>query len=151
MLSFMWGTGFPAVYNHANLHDVTHRRCADLFGGTSFHYFRHVRKMIKAGNTAVKFDGADPKYKTLPDDYLQWAKDIDTPVLFITGQDNRVFRDSNIVTHDRLQKIVPGRHELQVFPNYGHQDVFMGKNCHVDVFPRLLQFLDRHRGEQARP
>jgi cholesterol oxidase len=44
-----------------------------------------------------------------------------------------------------LEKIVPGRHELAVFPNYGHQDVFMGKNVHVDVFPRLLQFLEKHR------
>lgn len=146
MLSFMWGTGFPAVFNHANMHDITHRRSGDLFGGTSFHYFRHVRKMVKTTNTAVKFDATDPKYVKLPDNYLQWAKEIETPVLFITGQDNRVFNDSNIVTHDRLQKIVPGRHELHVFPNYGHQDVFMGKNCHVDIFPRLLQFLNRHRG-----
>jgi len=22
----------------------------------------------------------------------------------------------------------------------------MGKNCHVDIFPRLLQFLEKHRG-----
>jgi cholesterol oxidase len=40
---------------------------------------------------------------------------------------------------------VPGRHQLHVFPNYGHQDVFMGKNCHVDVFPRLVKFLNEQR------
>ncbi len=39
----------------------------------------------------------------------------------------------------------PDRHELQVFPNYGHQDVFMGKNNHVDIFPPLLEFLSKHR------
>jgi hypothetical protein len=39
---------------------------------------------------------------------------------------------------------VPGRHELHVFPNYGHQDVFMGKNNHIDIFPRLLEFLNKH-------
>jgi hypothetical protein len=32
-----------------------------------------------------------------------------------------------------------------VFPNHGHQDVFMGKNVYVGIFPRLLQFLDKHR------
>jgi len=147
MLSFMWGTGFPALYSHENLHDITHRRAGDLYGGTSFHYFRHVRKMVKSGNTAVKYDD-DPTYRQLPANYLQYAKDIETPVLFMTGQNNHVFADSNILCHRRLEQIVPGRHRLEVFANYGHQDVFMGKNCHVDIFPRLLQFLTVQRDKQ---
>jgi len=145
MLSFMWGTGFPALYKHENLLDVTHKRGGDLYGGVSVHYYRHVMKMVSANNTAVKYAPGDSKYKSLPDDYLSYAKDINTPVLFITGEQNHVFTDSNIVCHERLQKIVPGRHELHVFPNYGHQDVFMGKNNHVDVFPRLIKFIDEQR------
>jgi pimeloyl-ACP methyl ester carboxylesterase len=147
MLSFMWGTGFPALYSHENLHDVTHRRGGDLFGGITFEYFRHVRKMVKTNNTAVKYDEANPKYASLPNDYFQYAGDIQTPVLFITGQKNNVFTDSNIVAYERLEKIVPGRHQLHLFPNYGHQDVFMGKNSHVDFFPRLLAFLNSQRGK----
>jgi cholesterol oxidase len=146
MLSFMWGTGFPAVYRHENLHDVTHRRGGDLYGGVSLHYYRHVRKMVAAGNTAVKYDSGNSKYQSLPDNYLANARDITTPVLFITGQTNNIFLDSNIMCHDRLQAVVPGRHELAVFANYGHQDVFMGKNNHLDVFPRLLGFLRQHSG-----
>ncbi len=96
---------------------------------------------------SVKYDEADPKYASLPSDYFQYAKDIQTPVLFITGQKNNVFTDSNIVAYERLEKIAPGRHQLHLFPNYGHQDVFMGKNCHVDIFPRLLTFLNEHRGK----
>jgi hypothetical protein len=30
-----------------------------------------------------------------------------------------------------------------VFPKYGHQDVFMGKNAHRDVFPLILNELER--------
>jgi cholesterol oxidase len=145
MLSFMWGTGFPAVYRHENLLDITHRRGGDLYGGVGLHYYRHVRKMVAAAE-AVKFDPANPKYMSLPDRYLQYAGEIETPVLFITGEMNNIFRDSNIVCHERLEKIVPGRHELQVFPDYGHQDVFMGKNNHIDIFPRLLEYLEKHRG-----
>ncbi|WP_442498866.1 alpha/beta fold hydrolase [Methylobacter sp. sgz302048] len=145
VLSFMWGTGFPALYNHDNLHDVTHRRGGDLYGGVGVHYYRHVLKMVNANNTAVKFETDNPKYQNLPDDYFAYADEIETPVLFMTGQQNRVFTDSNIVCHERLEKIVPGRHQLQVFPNYGHQDVFMGKNVHVDIFPRLLEFLESQR------
>lgn len=145
MLSFMWGTGFPALYSHENLLDVTHRRGGDLYGGVSVNYYRHVNKMVKANNTAVKFNPADPRYRMLPDDYFQYAADIETPVLFVTGENNKVFTDSNIVCHRRLEQIAPGRHQLHVFPGYGHQDVFMGKDVAKDIFPRFLQFLQENR------
>lgn len=144
MLSFMWGSGFPALYSHENLHDVTHRRGGDLYGGVSVNYYRHVSKMVKANNTAVKYDPDNSRYQQLPDNYFDYARDIETPVLFITGESNHVFTDSNIICHQRLEEIVPGRHELHIFPNYGHQDVFMGKNCDQDIFPRLLSFLKKH-------
>jgi cholesterol oxidase len=150
MLSFMWGTGFPAVYLHENLHDITHRRGGDLYGGVSLHYYRHVRKMVAADHTAVKFDPRNPKYDALPNNYLQHAAEVTTPILFITGQQNHIFLDSNIICHQRLEKLAPGRHELEVFANYGHQDVFMGKNNHQDVFPRLVTFLERHSGRRQR-
>jgi cholesterol oxidase len=142
MLSFMWGTGFPALYRHENLHPATHRRVGDLFGGVSFHYFRHILKMVRAPHMAVKFDEADPKYSALPQNYFQHAREIPTPILFITGQDNRIFVHSNVAAFEHLKRIDPTRRdELHVFPNYGHQDVFQGRNCDSDVFPRLLEFL----------
>lgn len=146
MLSVMWGTGWPALYSHDNMADVTHRRGGDLYGAVSLHYYRHVRKMVKAGR-AVKFEEANPRHDRLPNDYFQYATEIQTPVLFVTGDANRVFTDSNIVCHRRLEELVPGRHELHVFPGYGHQDPFMGKDVARDVFPRFLEFLEKHRYE----
>jgi cholesterol oxidase len=145
MLSFMWGSGFPALYSHENLFDVTHKRGGDLYGGVSVNYYRHVSKMISSNNTAVKYERNNPKYDSLPNDYFEYASEIETPVLFMTGERNFVFTDSNLVTFDRLEKICPGRHEKHVFPNYGHQDPFMGKNVHVEIFPRLLEFIEKHR------
>jgi cholesterol oxidase len=146
MLSFMWGTGNPALYLHENLLDVTHRRGGDLYGGVSVNYYRHVSKMVRADNTAVKYEPDNPKYAALPDDYFQYASEIETPVLFMTGEQNHVFTDSNIECYNRLEKLVPGRHELHVFPGYGHQDVFMGKRVAKDVFPGLLEFIKKHSG-----
>lgn len=145
MLSLMWGTGRPALYNHRNLADVTHRRGGDLYGPTSVHYYRHVLRMVAANNTAVKYDPANVAHSRLPNNYLEYAHDIETPVLFMTGQENRVFTDSNIVCYERLEAIVPSRHGLRVIPGYGHQDVFMGKNVHVDVFPHILKFFEANR------
>jgi len=144
MLSLMWGTGWPALYSHGHLAEITHRRGADLYGPTSLHYHRHVRRMILSGNTAVKYDRDNPRHRSLPDDYLQNAADVSTPILFLTGQDNRVFRESNIACFHRLEKIVPGRHELRVIPGYGHQDIFMGQRCAEDVFPHIVRFLGKH-------
>jgi cholesterol oxidase len=147
MLSLLWGTGWPALYSHENLADVTHRRGGDLYGATSMNYYRHMRKMVKAGR-AVKYSN-HPRYAALPDDYFSHAKEIETPVLFMTGDKNRVFSNSNIVCYERLQGIVPGRHELQVFPGYGHQDPFMGDRVDRDIFPRLVEFIDKHRTAEA--
>jgi len=143
MLSFMWGTGFPALYSHANLEPVTHQRSGDLYGATAVNYHRHVNKMVRVGN-AVKYDPRDPALAALPNDYFERAAEVETPVLFTTGDNNRVFTNSNIVCHERLQKIALGRHELAVFEGYGHQDVFMGKDVARDVFPRMLEFIAKH-------
>jgi lysosomal acid lipase/cholesteryl ester hydrolase len=142
MLSLMWGSGRPALYRHENLHAETHARGGDLYGATGLHYYRHVRKMVLAGR-AVKYDTKDPRYRALPDDYLAGAADVHTPILLTTGDKNLVFADSNIECWRRLEAVAPGRHELKIFPGYGHQDVFMGKDAGRDVFPQMLDFLER--------
>lgn len=144
MLSMMWGTGWPALYEHNNLDDITHARGGDLYGPTSMNYYRHVRKMLSSGSTAVKYNPDDPRYDSLPDNYFERAREIQTPVLLMTGADNRVFTDSNVECHRRLEELAPGRHQLHVFPGYGHQDPFMGKNNHRDVFPVLVDYLDKN-------
>ena len=150
MLSFMWGSGWPALFNHANILPETHDRLGDLFGGVSVNYYRHVSKMIRSGNRAVKFEPGNPRYAALPDDYLTHAAQVDTPILFMQGQDNHVFAGSNIRCHALMEKLAPGRHALEVFAGYGHQDVFMGKNAAIDIFPRIVAFLRRHGGAPAR-
>ena len=147
MQSFMWGSGRPAMYRHRNLAPSTHvhERLADLNGACDLHYYRHVRKMVAAGR-AVKYDTGDPRFAALPDDYLVNAADVDTPILFLTGDHNDVFTDSNIVCHRVLSKAAPGRHELRVLPGYGHIDPLIGRNAHRDVFPHILDFLKRHSG-----
>ena len=90
-----------------------------------------------------------PELAALPDDYFAYAREIETPVLFTTGANNNVFRDSNIECHRRLAQLGSTQHELKIFPGYGHQDVFMGKDVARDCFPAMLEFIRRH-GEPAR-
>lgn len=148
MLSLMWGTGWPALYSHENLDEVTHRRGGDLYGATSMNYYRHVMKMVRAGNTAIKYTRS-AKYAALPDDYFHRAHEVTTPVMFMTGANNHVFTDSNIECHRRLHAMGCSQHELKVFPGYGHQDPFMGKNVAQDIFPDLVDFMRRKSAEAA--
>ena len=143
MVSFMWGSGRPAMFEHANLLPVTHQRVADLLGPSGVHYFRHIRRMVRAGH-AVKYDPRDQRHAALPDDYLAHASEITTPILFMTGDHNHIFPRANAVCHEVLEKITPGLHELEWLAGYGHFDPFTGKNAHVDVFPKILDFLKRH-------
>jgi pimeloyl-ACP methyl ester carboxylesterase len=142
MLSFMWGSGNPAMYEHDNLKPETHERMADLCSACGTSYYRHVGKMVRAGH-AVRYDPGDQRHSDLPRDYLANAGKISTAMLLLTGDRNRVFTDSNIVGHRRLSKAMPGPCELEVLPGYGHLDPIIGKKAHLDVFPRIAEFLKR--------
>ncbi|EQA37347.1 ab-hydrolase associated lipase region [Leptospira inadai serovar Lyme str. 10] len=143
MLSLMWGTGWPACYEHANLPSVTHRRVGDLFGATSMNYHRHIRKAVFR-KVVVKYKVRETRYDSLPNNYLEYASDIKTPILFITGDKNKVFKNSNIVAYETLKRLRPdNRNELFIAKGYGHQDTLMGKNSERDVFPKIIEFLKK--------
>ena len=90
-------------------------------------YHRHIRRMVSKGS-AVKYQIENKRYEELPNNYLDYAKDINTPILFMTGDKNRVFNDSNIVTFETLKKLKPdNKNELFIAKGYGHQDTLMGK------------------------
>ncbi len=144
MVSEMWGAGFPAVYRHENMDEITHRRTGDLFGGVRLNYTRHSVKMARRQRT-IKMKPRDARYAALPDDYLASAQAIETPCLLLAGERNRVFLDSNARCHAELEQRAPGRHQFHRFPRYGHQDIFMGKRVDQEIFPTLLEFLDKHR------
>ncbi|KYG69541.1 esterase [Bdellovibrio bacteriovorus] len=139
MVSFMWGWGFPAAFNHRNIHPVTHRRLMDLFGGTSFHYHKHIRKMLLA-KASISFDS-----KT---NYLEEMKKRDMPpTLLISGAENHIFPNSNKTTYEILSQTKnASKVSYKEFTNYGHQDIFMGQYCHNEVFPELIEFLKQHSG-----
>jgi triacylglycerol lipase/cholesterol oxidase len=150
-LSFMWGWGFPGPFNHKNMSPLTHRRLVDLFGGTSFHFYRHIRKMLFTGQS-VQF-AKDRFGKTVR--YLDMAvKRQLPPTLFVSGADNNVFPKSHKKTFHALTAAHSSEahgHEIWDVPDYGHQDIFMGKNCQREIFPRYVEFLNKHNNTPVKP
>ncbi|WII70872.1 alpha/beta fold hydrolase [Bdellovibrio sp. 22V] len=135
LVSFMWGWGFPAAYSHRNMHPITHRRLVDLFGGTSFHYYRHIRKMLFA-KASISYE---KKNRTNYLEEMKKRKDL-PPILLMSGSENHIFPGSNKETYAQLREH-HGKVRYLELPHYGHQDVFMGQYCHIEVFPKLVAFL----------
>lgn len=144
MVSFMWGWGFPAAYEHKNIHEITHRRLKDLFGGVGFHYYRHIRKMLIKGE-AVPYS-RKLQNQDLPESYLANMKTIKVPpILLLSGSENKIFPGSNKKTFDELKSLdASWPIEYKEISGYGHQDTFMGKTAALDVFPEIIAFLKKH-------
>ena len=143
MLSFIWGTGNPGLFLHKNLHPLTHDRLGDLFGPVGYSYQRHVMAMSKVGRPFKSHD-TDPRFAELPFDILTEAEKNTTPVLFISGSENCIFSNSNQRTHAMLFQKRPDLYDYHSFANYGHQDVFQGRDAAQDIFPTLLAWLGKH-------
>ncbi|CAB1062314.1 Glucose-methanol-choline (GMC) oxidoreductase:NAD binding site [Olavius sp. associated proteobacterium Delta 1] len=150
LLSFTWGTGFPAMFVHQNMDPITHDRFTELFGPVAMQYFRNVRKGLLSKNTFVKYDGR-PEYDSLPDRYFDNVGDIAVPTLFISGDCNNIFPGANRITAERIKAKGIGGYEYLEVPGYGHQDIFMGNNCAAEVFPLFLPFLRRHQQASQPP
>jgi cholesterol oxidase len=63
----------------------------------------------------------------------------------VAGVHNHVFADSNPVCFEKLEALAPGRHQLQVFERYGHNDIYMGQTVDRDIFPSFVKFLTEQR------
>ena len=147
MISFMWGSGAPAAYEHANMSRITHDRIHDLFGGTSLNYHRHICKMVVAGHARPMKDDAG----ALPADYLKAYQSLpQAPLFLLGGAENHIFPGSNKALYQHLKAADPLRDvSFWEIPGYGHQDVFMGQHAAEDIFPKLLAFIDAHAQGQG--
>lgn len=143
LISFTWGTGHPAIWEHRNVHPITHARSSELFGAVGMEYFRNVRKCVLADNTLVRYKTGG-KYDTLPRRYIDNALSVKVPTLLMSGEHNNIFPGANKLTHERVRAMGATTFRYREFAGYGHQDLVMGKSCAEDVFPVILDFLKQN-------
>ncbi|MFF6982546.1 alpha/beta hydrolase [Streptomyces sp. NPDC008343] len=139
-----WGTG-ASLFVHEHLTDTTHNRLADLLGPAPLWILPHLRR-IELARTVVRWHDTDQRYRTLPQNALDAAARIDTPVLLLAGSENGLWLDSQELCRDVLAHRQP---QLDVtyteIPGYGHLDTFLGRGAALDVFGHILDFLDERR------
>lgn len=138
--SFTYGSGMPTLWRHENLSDTTHEWIKSEFGHVPMSFFRQMSRCIAQGNlvSTGRYDEA------LPRDFCAQAPRTDARFVFLGGQYNDCFRSRSMAaTLDFFDRWAPGRHGYQELAGYGHLDVFIGRDAHRDVFPMILDELER--------
>jgi hypothetical protein len=138
-VSFTYGSGFPALWRHENLNDATHEWLKHEFAEVPMSFFRQMAKCVRNG-ALISVEGLPG----LPADYAAQPPATDARFAFFAGALNRCFLpESQVRTHAWFDRHRPGYHTLNVFPTYGHLDVFMGKHAARDTFPLIAAELER--------
>ncbi len=140
MVSFTYGSGFPALWRHENLNEVTHERFVRReFGAVPLTFFLQMARCVQRGHLVSYED-----LPGLPEDYVTQPPRTDARVAFIAGERNRCFLpEGQRRTYEFLSSYRPGYHTLHMIPGYSHLDIFMGENAAREVFPLILNELQR--------
>jgi len=136
-VSFTYGSGFPALWSHENLNEETHDWLTEEFAAVPLRFFEQITRCIKHGNLLSVEDLAD-----LPRDFTEQAPLTDARFAFFAGEDNLCFLpESQVKSYEYFSAHRPNFHSINILPNYGHLDVFMGKHAARDTFPLIIQEL----------
>jgi pimeloyl-ACP methyl ester carboxylesterase len=138
-VSFTYGTGFPALWLHENLNDETHEWLKREFAHVPMSFFEQMARCIHVGHL-VSVDGE----RALPVDYVAQEPETDARISFFAGEKNLCFlAESQVRSFEFFDKHHRNYHSLHVLPRYSHLDVFMGQYAAEDIFPLMLQELDK--------
>jgi hypothetical protein len=139
MASFTYGTGFPVLWRHENLNPATHDWLRQEFANVPMTFFAQMARCVEAGHL-VSVEG----YPELPADFTAGPPQTDARFVFFAGRRNVCFLpESQERTFRYFEEHRPGRHALHELPDYGHLDVFIGKDAWRDVHPLMLEELAR--------
>jgi pimeloyl-ACP methyl ester carboxylesterase len=139
IVSFTYGSGFPALWSHENLNDETHEWLKAEFAHVPITFFKQMARCVEEGHL-VSVEGISE----LPENFVAEPPQTDARFAFLAGERNRCFLpESQKRTFEFLDSLHKKYHSFHLLRTYGHLDVFMGKNAHRDVFPLILNELER--------
>ncbi len=139
MVSFTYGSGFPALWSHANLDPATHDWVSGEFAEVPLSFFDQMARSIRAGHL-VRVRPIDG----LPESYTATAPQTDARFVFLAGDRNQCFLpESQRRSHEFFAGHRPNFDAFHRLPGYGHLDVFFGRNAARDTYPVILEELAR--------
>ncbi len=127
---------YASLYRHDTLNETLHDNLHELFGRSNIQTFEHLALICRKGHL-VDFKGNDV--------YMPHFNRLRLPICFISGADNQCYLpESTEKTYQRLVDLHgPELFSRHVVPGYGHIDCMFGKNAVVDVYPLILDHLEK--------
>ncbi|MCG9768349.1 GMC family oxidoreductase N-terminal domain-containing protein [Pseudoalteromonas piscicida] len=128
---------YASLYRHDQLTDLLHEHIDELFAEANIQTLEHLAAICRAGKL-VDADGKDV--------YMPHINRLNVPTLFISGADNECYLpESTKKTYERLcHAFGDAQFTRKVIPNYAHIDCIFGRQADVDVFPHILNHLERY-------
>lgn len=127
---------YSMLYEHDQLNQLTHTVLHEMFGEATMPAFEQLALMSRKGHIVAANGG---------NAYLPHLKRLAIPISFIHGEENACFLpESTQITYDLLRKKNGERlYTRRVIPNYGHIDCIFGKDASRDVYPTILEHLNK--------
>ncbi len=127
---------YAPLYEHDQLNATTHDALHEMFGVANIGAFKHLALMAREGHL-VDQNGNDV--------YMPHLDKMNIPIRFIHGEENVCFLpESTEKTLEALQAVNDSTdYDRIVIPKYGHIDCIFGKNASVDVYPHILEHLEK--------
>jgi hypothetical protein len=135
-VSFTYGAGFPALWRLENLDESTKEWIQNEFAAVPLTFFNHIKKCVKKGNLI------SDDYK---ENYARASPKTDARFILFAGEKNLCFKaQSQVNTYDYLNALKPGMHKLYLIKEYSHLDIFLGKDADRDIFPLMINELNKN-------
>ncbi len=127
---------YASLYRHDTLNETLHENLHELFGESNMRTFEHLALMCREGKL-LNFAGEDI--------YMPHLDRLQLPICFISGANNECYLpESTERTFNYLREhFDPDLYSRHVVPGYGHIDCMFGKNAVVDVYPLILEHLEK--------
>lgn len=127
---------YSLLYEHSQLNQVTHDTLHEMFGVANVDSLKHLSLLVRKGHL-VDANGEEA--------YMPHLGRLAIPMRILHGAENACFKPvSTERTLEAMQQVNdPALYDRFVIPNYGHIDCIYGKNAAQDVYPKILEHLEK--------
>lgn len=129
---------YGPVIAHKNLNQDTHNAMRQIFGEIATLPFVQLGMIMERGKAVT----ADGKVS-----YLKGYENLRMPIHIISGDQNQIIlAESGYFMQQWLRHQMPDSSDFftwEVAKGYAHNDCIIGKNAHNDIFPMIMEQLNR--------
>ena len=137
--NYMYGAGPDILWRHVNLDPETHEWVSREFGFCPFSLLRQIGRAQRTGVIAPT-----GQLRELPASLVDHPPQTDARFSFLAGSANRLFLPvSQRRSFEHFDRYRTGYHTFHELPGMTHLDVLFGKTSPRDVFPLIVEELDR--------